>query len=218
MQARWESSLSFRLPLLLDAFRGQQSNLHLILGHLFQHSADHKTFFQSLTYFATFLCYIPNPETICDHLTSSRVLVLALITWSGIGILATVLTRIGRGKQNAAERRFSYWLRLWFGLGADWQSSGGCCKTEKCFSLTRISLSRFFLYPSRWSQSPYPQSSTPLISFTFLVFSTPLHCRCLFWRRKIGTCAQIFLVSHPTASMVCPGAASRSRRPSGIPN
>jgi hypothetical protein len=39
----------FLLPLVLDAFRGQQSNLHLILGHLFQHSADHKTFFQSLT-------------------------------------------------------------------------------------------------------------------------------------------------------------------------
>ena len=32
-------------------------------------------------------------------------------------MLATVLTRIGRGKQNAAERRFSYWLALWFGLG-----------------------------------------------------------------------------------------------------
>ena len=113
--------LLFLLPIALDAFRGGQSNLSLILAHFSKHSDDHKTLLQSLAYFVAFLCYLPAPEIICDRLTQTSLVQLGLkwpllLTWCLIGIAVSVLPRLNTAKRNSPSRLFARWLTIFFGI------------------------------------------------------------------------------------------------------
>ena len=114
-------ALLFLLPIALDAFRGEQSNLRLILAHFSKHSDDHKTLLQSLVYFVTFICYLPGPEIICDCLKPASVVQLGLrwpllLMWCLIGIAAAVLPRLNADKRNSPSRFFARWLAIFFGV------------------------------------------------------------------------------------------------------
>ena len=113
--------LLFLLPITLDAFRGTQSNLSLILAHFSKHSGDHKTLLQSLAYFVAFFCYLSNPETICNHLTAASAVQLGLrwphlLMWCLIGMALSVLPRLGTDKRNSSSRLFARWLTIFFGF------------------------------------------------------------------------------------------------------
>jgi hypothetical protein len=113
--------LLFVLPIALDAFRGQQSNLRLILAHFSKHSDDHKTLLQSLAFFVAFVCYLPNPEIICDRLTHASVVQFGLrwpllLLWSLIAIALSALPRLSTDKRDSPSRLFARWLATFFGI------------------------------------------------------------------------------------------------------
>ena len=103
--------LLFTFPLLVDAFRGEQSNLRVILDHFSQHAEDRKTWLQSLAYFASFFCYLPHPHKICDELSHATVAVLSsrwpyFLMWSVVGSATVLLARFRRETHAAAGRKF----------------------------------------------------------------------------------------------------------------
>ena len=115
--------LLFLLPIALDAFRGDQSNLRIILAHFGKHSGDHKTLLQALAYFVAFFCYFPNPEIICDQLTATSALQYGLkwpflLTWCFIAMLLLIFRHLGRKRQIASPRPFAHWLAVFFGLAS----------------------------------------------------------------------------------------------------
>ena len=61
----------FLVPLVLDALKGEGSNLNAILRHFETHKSDRKSAGSSLLYLASYLCYIPEPEKYVDLLTAS---------------------------------------------------------------------------------------------------------------------------------------------------
>lgn len=108
----------FLLPLILDASRGEQSNLRLIFRHLSEQNSDHKSLAQALTYLATFFYYVGNPEKYCDHLSLSNLTFLvdrAPFLWMWILIAVAIL--VAPKPILKPERRFFFWL-LFLSAGA----------------------------------------------------------------------------------------------------
>ena len=113
--------LLFLLPIALDAFRGGSSNLSMILAHFGKHSDDHKTLLQSLVYFVSFFCYVSDPEIICDRLTAASAVQLGLrwpflLMWCLIGMLVSILPRLGSLDRTPRSRPFARWLAIFFAI------------------------------------------------------------------------------------------------------
>ncbi len=115
----------FLWPLLLDAWKGEASNLRLIWRHLSQSAQGHKTIAQSLTYLGAFFCYLGNPEKYCDNFTASSLTFLIdrwplLCIWLGIAIVTFLAPQLAE----TGERLFCRWLRIIFAvallLGVAW--------------------------------------------------------------------------------------------------
>jgi len=105
----------FSLPLILDACKGEQSNLHLILQHLTQHASDHKSFAQSVTYLATFFYYLSNPEQYCDQLILSKLSFLVeRMPFLWMWILIAIVIAVAPKPTLTSERRFYFWLLFIF--------------------------------------------------------------------------------------------------------
>ena len=104
--------LIFVLPIALDAFRGDQSNLHRIIGHLLEGGANRKTLLQSLNYLGALLCYIPNPEKYCDVLGSGS-LIYARHRWYVIlGWLCLAAFLFVSYRRNTGHAAFARWLHI----------------------------------------------------------------------------------------------------------
>lgn len=107
----------FLWPLLLDACKGEASNLCLIWRHLSQTVAGHKTIAQSLTYLVGFFCYLGNPEKYCDNFSVSSLAFLVdrwplLCVWLGIAILILISPKFAE----PGQRGFFRWLSILFVL------------------------------------------------------------------------------------------------------
>ena len=105
----------FLLPIVLDALKGQQSNLALIVNHFLSHSADGKTLTQSVLYLMTFVCRVQYSQTYCDVLTTQSFEFLRarwyyLAAW---GVLlagtAALLIRLHR-RDRLSDPAFAAWL------------------------------------------------------------------------------------------------------------
>lgn len=125
----------FVLPLLLDALKGKQSNLWLIIQHFREHSPEHKTLAQSVLYCLSFLCHVVDPEKFCDQLTFSS-LEFVRARWYFLVLWAVVMTatftglRFTRRSGGLAGAEFTRWLTIFFAaaslltlIWAKWQTS-----------------------------------------------------------------------------------------------
>jgi hypothetical protein len=108
---------AFLLPIGLDALRGDQSNIHMILRHFSDHADDHKTILQSLAYLGTFFCYIPNPEMFCDRLDASSLRFLAERWYFAAVWLVIAGALVITSPRAWAQSEFLRWLRVYLGLG-----------------------------------------------------------------------------------------------------
>ena len=105
------------VPLIIDATKGRQSNLGLILQHFTGHSGDRKTLPASLIYLATFFSYVANPETFCDQITGGS-LRFFRDRWHFVAAwLAIALGLLGFGWRAFRRNRFVAWLGTYFILG-----------------------------------------------------------------------------------------------------
>jgi hypothetical protein len=112
--------LVFLFPIIIDALRGGQSNLRLILTHFVSHGEDHKSCAQSFVYLASFFCYVAHPEVYCDHLTRYGVIFLAsrwpfIAMWIILAAIVVLLPRFQRS-QDAGDRVYIRWLVIFFAL------------------------------------------------------------------------------------------------------
>ncbi|HYJ06864.1 MAG TPA: hypothetical protein VEX43_17160 [Chthoniobacterales bacterium] len=102
------------VPLVIDATRGRQSNLNLILQHFSGHSGDRKTLPASLIYLATFFSYVANPETFCDQITGGSLRFLR-DRWHFVAAwVAIALGLLGFGWRAFRRNRFAAWLGIYF--------------------------------------------------------------------------------------------------------
>ena len=109
----------FLLPIAIDVFHWQSSNVRLIVNHFSAASGDRKSLAQSALYFASFLCYLPVPERYCDHLTLSSLSFLAdrmpfLVMWAVIAATTVVLLRSRRPGADPSSGAFVRWLVVFF--------------------------------------------------------------------------------------------------------
>jgi hypothetical protein len=141
----------FLLPIGVDAFRGPESNLHLILAHLSRHSHDHKSLLQSLVYFAALFLYFPNPETICDQLTLANAVQLLrrwpyLAMWSIVAMLLAILHQFKESDRKAFGRPFSLWLAIFSGSASVLMIVWGKLQNGEMFAFNSyFSFSLFFI-------------------------------------------------------------------------
>ena len=105
----------FSLPLILDACKGEQSNLRLILQHLTQHATDHKSFAQSVTYLAAFFYYVATTEQYCDPLILSKLTFLVeRMPFLWMWILIAIVILAAPKPAVSSERRFFFGLAFFF--------------------------------------------------------------------------------------------------------
>jgi len=122
------------VPIVLDAARGRESNLRLILQHLSGYSSDRKSLTASLTYFATFFCYVASPEMFCDQITRGSFQFLAerwpfVAAWSAI-----VLVLLVSARRICRANEFIRWLYGYFVLGAVLTVAWGCLQNGPMFN------------------------------------------------------------------------------------
>jgi hypothetical protein len=115
----------FLLPLVLDFWRGEQSNFRLILLHFSRHAQEHKTLAQSLTYLTGFLCYLGRPEAYCDVLTLSSLRFLMerwyfLAMWALIALLTVILLKRTPPDARAFIRSLSIFFAITIFLTLVW--------------------------------------------------------------------------------------------------
>ena len=108
----------FLLPIVMDALKGEKSNLHHIRQHLAVHSDDHKTVSQSLVYLCTFFCYLAEPEKIFSSNGTANFAFLwerwpFTAIWAAIAVAALVWMPIAFRQTN----RFVRWLYIYLGFG-----------------------------------------------------------------------------------------------------
>lgn len=113
----------FLLPLVIDAFRGEQSNLWLIIQHFTEHTGDRKTLAQSALYYLTFLCHVINPEKFCERLTwaSSEFLQVRwylLLMWVFVAVGTILTLRLARCSGSLGGPRFVRWLSIFFAISS----------------------------------------------------------------------------------------------------
>ena len=101
----------FLVPLIIDACKGEASNLRGLFEHFSSHDGDRKSFAQSLVYLAAFFYYLGNPQVYCDQLTLSKLTFLAdrwpfFWMWFVIAIVIFIAPK----PSLSSERRFFHWL------------------------------------------------------------------------------------------------------------
>jgi len=112
----------FLVPIVLDAMQGAASNLSLILRHFETHSGDRKSAGSSLLYLASFLCYLPHPETSVDPVTTSSWKFLSqrwyfLAAWAAV--FGSAIAFSFRSRTNNPSRKTfvrALWATLSMGL------------------------------------------------------------------------------------------------------
>ena len=109
----------FLVPLVLDALKGDESNLQRILHHFTSNSGDRKTWEQSMLYYAAFYCHVINPERYCDQITPESYAFLRerwgfIAGWVALGCSVVVLWRAQWSRIGDATSRFLISLLLFF--------------------------------------------------------------------------------------------------------
>ena len=109
----------FLLPLVIDALRGADSNLQLILHQLSAQKGERKTVAQSVVYFLTFLCRVRTPHQYADKLTDSSLAFLSagwpfIMMWAVVIGGAAALLRAPHRSESRPDRRFVRWLWIIF--------------------------------------------------------------------------------------------------------
>ncbi|MEY2565059.1 MAG: hypothetical protein QOH88_3252 [Verrucomicrobiota bacterium] len=105
----------FLLPIVVDACKGEESNLRGIFHHFAHNTGDRKSLSQSLVYLAAFFYYVPNPNQYCDQLILSNLTFLVnrshfFVMW----ILVLIVILVVRKPSIHPERRFFNWLVICF--------------------------------------------------------------------------------------------------------
>jgi len=175
--------LVFLLPIALDALRGGPSNLSMVLTHFGKHSDDHKTLLQSLTYFVSFFFYVSNPEIICDRLTAASAVQLGLrwpflLMWYLLGMLASVLPRLGSSQRDLRSGPFVRWLAIFFVIACLLTIAWGMLITGQMFAFNSyfnygLLFVPFILVAVALATLPWLQRAT-YISRALLIVSIPL--------------------------------------------
>lgn len=126
--------LLFATPFVIDLLRGNDSNVHAILGHFGRHNDDHKTLAQSLVYLATFFCYVPDSQTFCDTLTSGSFRFVRerwpfLLVW--FAIFGAVFVAL---RKSIALSSFARWLASFFAIATALTIVWGMLQTGPLFN------------------------------------------------------------------------------------
>jgi hypothetical protein len=104
------------VPIIIDSLAWEQSNLKAILQHFSGHSPDRKTLAASLTYLASFYCYVAHPQQFCDQITPASFAFLRERWHFVAGWIAILVVVIAFARQLLYRSFFLRWLSFYFVL------------------------------------------------------------------------------------------------------